>query len=379
VKSTQLLIAAGWSAALFVLSSCAGPNLRPGFRASSPVLQREWGVGTRTREILAGERGVEFSNPVLWENTLIFGTSDEGLIAIYPNLGGQTRWVLPIRNGISSELLVQGSQIYVGGADGFFYCVNAENGRMLWRYELKNPKSSKATLAGGKLFVTTSDDVVHALDAATGRWIWHYRRKSSGAATVHGAAQPFVEAERILVGTSDGYLVALAPGDGRLLSERKLTTRTKFMDVDAAVVADGSLLFIPSYDGDLYALKRDSLEPVWRQDAGGVRSVTVDGEFLYLAASDGTIRSFRKDSGKEVWRFQLDGGTPTPITIADRSLVFGSSYQYLYALDRRTGELRDRWNAGFGSGFSGEMAYDSTKRLLYVVTGAANLLAFRVR
>jgi hypothetical protein len=75
----------------------------------------------------------------------------------------------------------------------------------------------------------------------------------------------------------------------------------------------------------------------------------------------------------------MDGGSPTAALATDRYILVGSSYQYLYAIDKRSGELKDRWNSGYGSGFSGGMAYDPAQGLLYAVSGAANLYSFKVR
>jgi outer membrane protein assembly factor BamB len=367
------------SVVAILATACAGPNLRPGFRAEQPVLQREWTIATRTRETLAGERGVEFSNPVLWENTLLFGTSEAGLVALYPTLGGQIRWVLPIRGGIASEIAREGSDLYFGGADGFLYSVNAETGRVNWRYDVKNPRISKPTIHGGKLYVTTSDDVVYALEASTGHWLWHFKRKSGATASIHGASQPWTDGNQVLAGTSDGYLVVLGATDGRLITEKRLASKSKFTDVDAGVIQDGQVLYVSSYDGDLYALKRGSLETLWRHEGGGTRAVTIDGDRLVLASSDGSISLLKKDSGKLLWKFAMDGGTPTAAVVTDKYVLVGSSYQYLYAIDKASGELRDRWDVGYGSGFAGGMAFDPTKKVLYAVSGAANLYSFRIR
>jgi outer membrane protein assembly factor BamB len=360
-------------------SSCSGPNLRPGFQAAQPVLQREWTISTRTRETLAGERGVEFSNPVLWENTLLFGTSETGLVALYPTLGGQIRWVLPIRGGIGSEIAREGNDLFFGGADGFLYSVSAETGRVNWRYDAKNPKISKPTIHSGRLYMTSSDDVVSAVEAGTGRLLWNYKRKAGASATIHGASEPWTDGKQVLAGTSDGYLVVLAAADGRLLSEKKLASKSKFTDVDAGIIQDGQVFYVPSYDGDLYALKRGNLETLWRIEAGGSRSVAIDGDRLVLASSDGTIYMVQKSSGKILWKFAMDGGTPTIPLVTDKYVIVGSSYQYLYAIDKASGELRDRWNVGYGSGFSGGMALDPTRSVLYAVSGAANLYSFKIR
>jgi len=361
-----------------LLAGCAGTNLYPSHFAK-PVLQREWSLVARTRLTEAGERGVEYANPLIWENTLIFGTSESGLVAIYPSLGGQVRWVLPIPGGIVSELSMHDTWVYFGGADGFLYCVNAENGRVQWRFETKNPRISRPTFSANKLYVTTTDDVVHALDASNGKLAWSYRRKTAGGSTVRGASQPWTDGKDVIAGTSDGYLVVLSAADGRLQSEKRLSTKAKFADVDTSPVQDQGNFYVASYDGDLLALKKGSLDTLWKADAGASRNITLEGDVLYVGASNGTVQAIDKNSGKSLWKFALDGGVPTQPLITDRWIIVGSSYQYLYVLDKKSGELQDRFNVGYASGFSGNLAYDASKKRLYAISGAANLYSFSVR
>lgn len=371
------------SSALLLMSlqlpGCAGPELRPGFSAPSPVLRRQWSISTRSRINEAGERGVEYSNPLLWENTLIFGTSESGLVALYPSLGGQLRWVLPIPGGIGSELTLQGSMVYFGGADGFFYCVSIETGRVVWRFEVKNPGVSRPTIAAGKLYVSTTDDGILSLDLATGRLLWSYRRKSAGTSTVRGASQPWSDGKEVIAGTSDGYLVVLNASDGRLISEKRISSRPKFSDVDTSPVLDEGVFYVASYDGELQAIKKAGLELLWKAEAGASRSVSIEGNVIYVGSSDGHVQALDKASGKLLWKFELDGGVPTEPLVTDQWVLVGSSHQYLYALDKKTGELKDRWNAGYASGFSGNLAYDPAKRQAYAISGAANLYSFSVR
>ncbi len=360
------------------LTACSGPDLRRDFRAEKPILKRQWAISTRTRELLAGERGVEYSNPVFWENTLLFGSSEAGLVALYPSLGGTIRWVLPISGGVTSEVLIDGAELYFGGGDGFVYKADAETGRVLWRHDVRNPRISKPTVHSGRVFVTTTDDSIFALDARTGNEKWAYKRKSGSSASIHAASQPWTDGKVLLVGASDGYLLSLSAEEGRLLAEKRLTLKSKFTDVDAGVVEDGSVLYIPSYDGDLHALKKGSLESLWSYPAGGTRAVVISGDRLILGSSDGRVHLLAKDSGRSLWTFDLDGGTPTRPILAGNVILVGSSHQYLYALDARSGQLLDRWNAGYGSGFSGGLAYEPKTRMLYAVSGAANLYTFQV-
>jgi outer membrane protein assembly factor BamB len=314
---------------------------------------------------------------VLYQDTLVFGNQAVGLVALYPTIN-QQRWVLPIPNGVMSELTIDRGSIYFAGGDGFLYSVDFETGRVNWRYDVRNPILSRPVVSGGRLFVTSSDDTVYALDAGTGKWLWHYRRRSSQSASILGASSPLVDGNEVIAGLSDGFLVALSLQDGTLKWERKLHQGAKFTDVDADPVLDGSTLYVPSYDGALYALNRQSGTVLWRFDAGASRAVTVDGNRIYLPSSDGNVYVLQKDSAKVLWKFELDSGTPTRIIVTDRHVIFGSSHQYLYALDKSSGKGLYRYNVGYGSGFSGTPAYDAAKQRVYFMSSIGTLHSFSI-
>lgn len=338
---------------------------------------RRWSV--QTQEVYeAGNRGAEYSNPVLIENTLLFGSSGAGLVSMYPKINAR-RWALPVKNGVMSPLAVDRDSVFFGGGDGFLYSVNVDTGKVNWRYELRNPIVSQPTVSGGRVFVTTTDDTVYAFDAGTGKWLWHYRRRTSPSATILGASSPIIDNNEVITGLSDGFVVGLSVNDGQLKWERKLHQGTKFTDVDAKPVLDNSVLYIPSYDGALYALGRQNADVLWRFDAGGSRTVVVEDARLFLPSSDGRVYALQKSNGKELWRFDLDGGTPTQLVVTDRYVIVGSSFQYLYVLDKNTGKGLYRYNVGFDSGFGGAPAFDADSGRLYILSHGGNLMAFEVR
>ncbi len=370
------------SAALCLVSllgwGCAGRDIHRGLKEDNEILVRQWSLPTRDiTRLQAGDRPNEFSNAVLHQDTLIFGNQAVGLVALYPTIN-QQRWVLPIPNGVVSELSVDRGSIYFAGGDGYLYSVDFETGRVNWRYDVRNPQMSRPTVSGGRVFVTSSDDTVYAFDAGTGKWLWHYRRRSSQTASILGASAPIVDGNEVISGLSDGYLVALSIHDGTLKWERKLHQGSKFTDVDADAVIDSGVIYIPSYDGALYAMNRQSGTVLWRFDSGASKSVSIEGNRLYLPSSDGKIYALQKDSSKVIWKFELDHGTPTRLVVTDRYVIAGSSHQYLYVIDKNTGNGLYRFNVGHGSGFSGSPAYDPVKQRVFFLSGLGNLHAFSI-
>ncbi len=359
------------------LVGCSGHQIHPELFSDSKVMVRKWTLPTHG-PFEMGDHGTEYSNPIMNQNTLIFGNRSFGVIAVYP-LMNQQRWSLKIRGGVVSELALDENSVYFGGGDGFLYSVNAETGKVNWKYELRNDIVSRPTLSGGRLFVTTSNDVVYALDAGSGKWLWHYRRRTSNGTSIYGASAPLVDGSEVIVGMSDGFVVSLSLEEGVLKWERKIHPGTKFTNVNAHPALEEGVVYIPSYDGALYALKRTNGEVIWRFDAGGSKDVVIDHQRLFLPSSDGAIYCLQKANGKILWKFELDSGVPTQLASTDKYIIVGSSYQYLYLIDKNTGKGVYRFDAGFNSGFSGSPWFDSAQQRVYILSGAGNLYSFQMR
>jgi outer membrane protein assembly factor BamB len=363
-----------WS---FSVVGCASKNIHSDLKADTKILTRGWTFPTHGAYD-ANDRGFEYSGAVLYENTLIFGNTSTGVTALYPGLL-RVRWSFPVSNGVASELAVDRKNLYFGGGDGIFYCLNADTGKVNWKYEIKSALLSKATVSGGRVFVTSADDAIYAFDAGTGKALWNYKRRTPQTTTIHAASTPLVDAGEVVAGLSDGYLVAVSVDDGSLRWERKLQITTKFTDVDAAPVLIGETIYVPSYDGALYALKRKGGDTVWRFDAGGARKISSEESVIYLPSSNGTVYALAQENAKILWQFDVDHGVPTTISVTDRYVIFASSHQYLYVLDKKTGKGLYRYNVGDGSGFSSNPTYDKSNDALYALSMAGNLYQFKIR
>lgn len=365
------------STLLALTSGCATRNIHSDLTNDTKILTRGWTFPTHG-PYEANDRGFEYSSSVIYENTLIFGNKSQGVTSLYPGLV-RVRWTFPVSNGVISELAVAKKSVYFGGGDGILYCLNADTGKLNWKYEVKQALISRPTISGGRVFITSADDTIYAFDAGTGKWLWNYKRRTPQGTTIHAASAPLVDGNEVVAGMSDGFLIAVSLEEGTLKWERKLQITTKFTDVDASPVLSGENIYVPSYDGALYALKRKAGDTVWRFDSGGARTVTVEDQVVFLPSSNGTVYALARANAKILWQFDLDRGVPTQITTTDRYVIFASSHQYLYVLDKATGKGLYRYNVGDGSGFSSNPTYDKDTQSLYLLSMAGNLYQFKIR
>jgi outer membrane protein assembly factor BamB len=356
--------------------ACSSRNLRPNFKNNAEILQRQW---TYPIEPLSSELvvpGMEYTSPVLQDNALVFGSERYGLVSLYPKIQRE-RWKIQIPNGVVSQIAIVGNNVYFTGGDGNVYSVAQDTGKTQWTYALRNPVASKPTIDGADLYLVTSDDAVLALESATGKWQWHYRRRNVSGPTIHGASRPLVVGDNIWVGFADGALVCLTRKEGKVVWEKQLNSNKRFPNVDAEFLMKDDIVYVPAYDNALYALNSKTGNPVWvNEGMGGSKKVTLENGVLYAPTSTGELYALDAKTGKQIWKFELDEGISSDVVVLDRHVVIASSSEYLYAVNKQTGEMEYRFNIGYGSGFSGGLAYDPTRNWIYALSRGGNLLSF---
>ena len=357
--------------------SCSSRNLYPDFENKADILRRQWTYSIEPISSSQSLSGMEYVSPVLYENTLLFGSDRFGIVSLDPKIR-RAKWKLEIHNGVFSQIEIQGDQAYFTGGDGNVYSIALESGKTTWTYPLRDPVSSRPTIAGDDLYLVTSDDALLSLEAKTGKWQWHYRRRNVSGPTIHGASQPLVVGDSVWVGFADGTLVGVSRKEGKVLWEKQLNTNKRFSNLNAEFLKVENTVFVPAYDNALYALDAKNASPIWvKENMGGSKQVTVVDGVLYAPTSTGYVYALDSKTGKEIWHFELDQGIPSNVVVTPKHVIFASSSEYLYAVERDTGKLVYRFQIGYGSGFSGGIAYDSEHSDLYVLSRGGNLLSFK--
>ncbi|WP_026369275.1 PQQ-binding-like beta-propeller repeat protein [Kallotenue papyrolyticum] len=101
------------------------------------------------------------------------------------------------------------------------------------------------------------------------------------------------------------------------------------------------LLYIGSYDTNLYALDAGSGEFRWkRATLGGISSSpTTWGELVIVGSEDGQVYAFEARKGVQKWAFRTGRAVRSSPRIEDRIIYVGSDDQHVYAIDGLNGRL----------------------------------------
>jgi eukaryotic-like serine/threonine-protein kinase len=186
---------------------------------------------------------------------------------------------------------------------------------LLWTYKTKGPVKSSAAIAEGKAFIGSDDKQVHCIDLKTGKSIWTF--------TTQGEIE------------SSPLVLDLLPKD-------------------AAKQNGGSIVYVGSSDGHLYALGAEDGKLLWKFQTedkilGGPNWVTApDGKSKWILAGSYDYRLYCFDAltGKTNWTYETGNyinGTPA---VADGKTVFGGCDALLHVISLKDGQKIKEVDAG---------------------------------
>jgi outer membrane protein assembly factor BamB len=217
--------------------------------------------------------------------------------------------------------------------------------RLLWKFDAKKPLKSTPVFLGKILIITSLDKRVHFLDAASGKKLRTYKL----ATPISTSA--CVEDQRVYFGPDKGgeAFVALDVHSGKVLWERKV------MDISSSPVICREKILLGSTDGTLLALDKMSGEEIWKFEiplsqistpACKINASSISDEgTLYLGSADDHLYAVSIKDGQMKWRYQTGGGIYSAPAVKNGKVFFGSVDGELYALNSEDGSILWKFKA----------------------------------
>lgn len=351
---------------------CASLKSSPSSRKL--VFEKDWVRQTNAKEFTSYQRMNRMS-PLILDQLIIQGNSIDGIVA-YSKKNASEIWRITVENGVEGGAAVANNRLYFGSSDGQFYCADVITGKVLWSFPARAETLASPSIDGKVVYFQTGADVVYALDAASGKLIWSYNRQTTTSLSIRSTTRPTIAGDKVYVGFSDGYILALKKSDGTMIWERKLGTQGRFKDVDSTPVIDNGVLYASSFDGALFSLKAETGEVIWQLDRGGFTPVTIHADRIYMSSSDGQLLALDKGSGKPIWFKTIRNGISTQPVFFRNYLVYGETEGNLVAADANTGEKITEFSPG--RGLIAQPSVDEKTGKIYFISNSANLYAMRL-
>jgi len=345
-----------------------------------PVLSLRWRMELADRAEDAKPQ--EFASPAALtasdpDRDRLFVGSHEGVFYALEATTGQMLWKKKLGSTSSRPVLApDASMLYLGTDDGHVLAVDPKDGRVKWRYSTRGPVLESPELSGDLVILSNEADQVYALDRMTGKFRWQYKSETPEEFTLRGHAGVTVQGDLVFTGFSNGTLVALRVATGSVAWLTSLKGEaTKFVDVDATPAVVGENVFAASSAGGVYAIDRTTGLIRWRLPLLGAGALSTDGERLYVGAADEGV--FAIDlAGNIIWRQGTrGGGEPAGPVVAGDYLLYALSEAGLYVADKRTGQVHEYFDPGFGISAIPTLSRDH----MYVMSNSAVLYAMTLR
>lgn len=180
---------------------------------------------------------------------------------------------------------------------------NSINVRKLWTTSIGSGSSTDRvklvpSVHGGRVYVANREGVVKALDSGSGRVIWSVEKEGLEISGGPGAGEGLV-----LVGTSNGEVVALSEQDGSEKWRARVSS-----EVLSVPKAGMGMVVVHTIDGKLYAMDATNGKMAWVYDRSipvltlhGNSSPIISGSAVICGFANGKLIAFDIKSGQQLW------------------------------------------------------------------------------
>lgn len=282
----------------------------------------------------------------------VFVANPQGRVAALDAESGSSHWTAELDIRISGGVGSGEGLVMVGGLDGEVVALDRRDGSEVWRARVGSEVLAPPRATAGVAVVRTIDGGVTGLSTATGNTRWHLTRDEPSL-TLRGSSPPLLDQGVAVLGYSDGRLAAINVAEGTTLWEVAVARPSgtneveRMVDIDAAPVLRGSVLYAVSFQGNVTAYELGANRIMWSADVSSYADFDVDGDDLYLSDSQGRVHAFDRATGEKNWvqvqllRRALSG----PAALGDY-VVAGDYEGYLHVMARSDGSLVGRRDFG---------------------------------
>lgn len=203
-----------------------------------------------------------------------------------------------------------------------------------WLVPLDALPSAGGALDRDRVYIPLKTGELIALDRETGLLVWR--------TMVETGRPPLAHENTVYVATPSGVSALDA-----LTGEGEWATPLD-EGISAPMSAAGSALITLAGTGKVVALRAADGERLWQHDLGGrspYGAVAGEQGLIYLSLADSRVVALSLATGMRIWERRLSGILSEPAVGRDRVFV-GSTDNFFYALDARSGALEWKWRSG---------------------------------
>ena len=321
--------------------------------------------------------------PIALQSPLIY----EGLVYVGHNSGSMQAFELENGKPVWSEFdgstyhaapIAYKDQVIYGTVQGRVISRQYTTGKIKYSVDLGASVETKGVIYKGRIFFQLRNHQVFCLDVETGKILWGYKRSISFITTLQRTSTPVVYKDRVLVGLADGTLVALSVEEGVLLFETKLSTASKFVDVDNAAFILNDKIYLGATGSPLSLIDPNTGKVLRKADFIASRApyvnVTDRGEQLLFGTPSGDLILTDKNLNI-INKVKISEGVITSIVAFKQGLAVSTTAGEIIFVDNKSLLVIEKFHFGHAySAVFGEM--ESRENYLSVLSSRNRLYTF---
>lgn len=260
-------------------------------------------------------RPERFDAPIsCFDSTVLLG-SMRGLVYAFDGATGDTKWTYDLGGPVLGTINLHDPSdapgdervFIIDQSEGVLHCVELATGTLLWKTDPVERCDGSPSIKGDVIVYGSCAAALHVFSATTGDLLkdipFDEDSQVAGGAAIVG--------ESAFVGSHSGrfFRTDLNAGTVVWYNEDSLDEIFETPAVDENYVVFGS------YDGNVYALYRETGERVWTFETDGVPTSPVIAANTVLITSDGILHLLDIDSGEEVWSQEISDEVSSPAII----------------------------------------------------------------
>jgi outer membrane protein assembly factor BamB len=231
---------------------------------------------------------------------------------------------------------------------------------MVWKFGTGGIVRSCPSISNEIVYIASDDGFVYAIHAKDGGPAWktdignaypHEERVNLGTSPSpsgfdYRQSSPVFADGLIYVGSFDGNVYALDANDGKVVWKFKTGAKVR-----ATPTIFNGVVYIGSWDGKSYALEAKTGKPLWYAPVQGqVQStaLVVDG-MVITASRKASVQALDLQTGELVWEYSYGPNLwveSSPRLAGDKIIIGSSGSNTILGIDYKTGELAWMFSAG---------------------------------
>ena len=276
----------------------------------------------------SGNLPIGLQSPLVHEG-IVYAGHNGGYMKAYELENGREIWSEFDGSAYHAGAVAYKDQVIYGTVQGRVSSRHGILGTIKYSVDLGASVETRGVVSNGRVFFQLRNHQVFCLDVETGKILWGYKRSVPYLTTLQRAGTPVVYKDKLLVGFADGTFAALSIEEGVLLYETKLTTASKFVDIDNAPFVLQDRVYISPVGGALSLIDPNTGKVLRTSDFTVSRPPLVRDDQLIFGTPNGELLVTDKNLNLQK-TVKVSSGVITSIV----------PYKTYFAVSTTTGELK---------------------------------------